>query len=330
MSGDGAGSPAPAGIDPSRARASCPGSRFPRTRGDRPGPTARTVEVPEGIDPGWAYAPGQGQRSGAELLSPAEYTLAGREIRGEIESAVKAGGIQPTNRRYPAAVRMEIRRRLDAERGAGTVAARVSGAGRAGVDVQAAGVVRHAASAFPRTWIERANKVRVSVQHLPPGAGVLGDYYRATSAPSNLVTPGRPNYPVRAGHAVIRTEPTRGAATHEYTHHLQDTMPELDALFRRVHVRRTTRPDGSRDPVLPLEGYRGSPGRKDRYIDGYFGREYPGPGWPSGPLEVMTRTYETIFSPAVGGSPRTVRALMDNDPELLDFAIGALFRYDPL
>ena len=183
-------------------------------------------------------------------------------------------------------------------------------------------------SAFPRTWIERANKVRVSAQHLPPGAGVLGDYYRAASAPANLVTPGRPNYPVRAGHAVIRTEPTRGTATHEYTHHLQDTMPELDALFRRVHVRRTTRPDGSRDPVLPLKGYQ-DPGREDRYIDGYFGREYPGPGWPDGPLEVMTRTYETIFSPGMGRGTRDIGRLMEDDPELLDFALGALFRYDP-
>ena len=86
------------------------------------GPTPRTVEVPEGIDPGWAYAPGQGQRSGGELLSPAEYTLAGREIRREIEAKVKAA---PTSPQYETEWRRELRRRLRQERGAGTVPARV-------------------------------------------------------------------------------------------------------------------------------------------------------------------------------------------------------------
>ena len=30
------------------------------------GPSPRTVEVPEGIDPGWAYAPGQSVAGGSE------------------------------------------------------------------------------------------------------------------------------------------------------------------------------------------------------------------------------------------------------------------------
>ena len=56
-----------------------------------------------------------------------------------------------------------------------------------------------------------------------------------------------------------------------------------------------------------------------------FGREYPGPGWPEGPIEVMTRTYEMVFTDALGG----VGQLMKRDPELLEFALGALFRFDP-
>ena len=131
---------------------------------------------------------------------------------------------------------------------------------------------------------------------------------------------------MQAGHAVIRTEPTRTTAIHEYVHHLQDTMPELDALFQRMHVRRTTRPDGARAPILPLKPYKTN-GREDRYIDPYFGTEYPGPNWPAGPLEVMTRTYETVLEITPS---RNVYTLMQNDPELLDFALGALFRYDPL
>ena len=91
-----------------------------------------------------------------------------------------------------------------------------------------------------------------------------------------------------------------------------------------LHVRRTTRPDGTRDPIGPLRGYR-STGREDDYVDPYFGREYPGPGWPDGPMEVMTRTYEMVFTSTLGG----VRKLIQKDPELLDFALGALFRFDP-
>ena len=40
-------------------------------------------------------------------------------------------------------------------------------------------------------------------------------------------------------------------------------------------------------------------------------------------MEVMTRTYEWLFS------ARRVRDLRQQDPALLDFALGALFRFDP-
>ena len=43
-------------------------------------------------------------------------------------------------------------------------------------------------------------------------------------------------------------------------------------------------------------------------------------------MEVMTRTYETIFT---GAWSKGVGKLMRNDPELLEFALGTLFRYDP-
>ena len=39
----------------------------------------------------------------------------------------------------------------------------------------------------------------------------------------------------------------------------------------------------------------------------------------------MTRTYEMVFTDALGG----VGQLMKRDPELLEFALGALFRFDP-
>ena len=54
--------------------------------------------------------------------------------------------------------------------------------------------------------------------------------------------------------------------------------------------------------------------------------EPPGPDWPSGPMEVMTRTCERVFRATGDG---TVADLMTDDPEILDFALGLLFRYDP-
>ena len=96
-------------------------------------------------------------------------------------------------------------------------------------------------------------------------------------------------------------------------------------------MRRTTRPNGTRDPVTLLgREYGPATGRADGYIDPYFGREYPADpatgGWPEGPMEVMTRTYETIFT---GPWSKGVGRLMRDDPELLELALGALFRYDP-
>ena len=98
-----------------------------------------------------------------------------------------------------------------------------------------------------------------------------------------------------------------------------------------MHVRRTTRPDGDRDPILPLRNYPGVKGREDRYIDAYFGTEYSERPWPEGPMEVITRTYQAVFTGIGSGhTKKTVQTLMKDDPELLNFALGALFRYDPL
>ena len=146
-----------------------------------------------------------------------------------------------------------------------------------------------------------------------------------------MTGPSRPraSRPTRSprGRALIRTRPDASTPLHEYTHHLQDALPALDRQFRRLHVQRTTRPDGTRNPVTQLPGYQeGTRGRADGYIDPYFGAEYAGPGWPEGPLEVMTRTYETLFA---GPIDEGLGRLMQRDPELLEFALGALFRYDP-
>ncbi len=291
------------------------------------GPSPRTVEVPEGIDPGWAYAPGRsrvdgrGPGAGGAPRTVAEYVLEGRRIRDELMA--EAGGEGASGE----AMREALHRRLVAERGAGTVEAKVSALGNAKQDVVAARMVRDGAAELPASWVRSANQVRVSVRHRPVGAeGPLGYYLRPTAAPPILHTPGLKPVKVPPGRAVISTQPTYSTALHEYMHHIQETVPGLDARCVRMHRRRTTRPDGSRDPVAPLKGYPGVVGRKDRYIDPYFGAEYPGPGWPEGPMEVISMTFEGMLRAPPG---MDIKKLAEEDPELLDFALGVLMRFDP-
>ena len=91
---------------------------------------------------------------------------------------------------------------------------------------------------------------------------------------------------------------------------------------------RTSTSDATRNPIAPLPDYE-TRGREDRYVDAYFGREYEAPPgtWPEGPTEVIIRSYQMVLrqSPHLGG----IRELLDKDPELLAFALGVLFRFEP-
>ena len=76
-------------------------------------------------------------------------------------------------------------------------------------------------------------------------------------------------------------------------------------------------------------GHPNETGRKDRYILPYQGREYRGD-----PREVMTMAYQYIWQrhirePDDGGWWKGKKPLLDYDPEMLDLALGALFKYDP-
>ena len=118
-------------------------------------------------------------------------------------------------------------------------------------------------------------------------------------------SPGRGKAPVAAGEAMLTSDLSEGNALHEYVHHLQVAMPDLDALFVALHRRRTTDAAGARDPIVVLSDYQksGVRGRPDRYVDQYFGREYAGPGRLSGPMEVITRALQ--FALRDGAAPGT-------------------------
>ncbi len=108
----------------------------------------------------------------------------------------------------------------------------------------------------------------------------------------------------------------QGTRVHEYVHHLQEAMPDLDKLFRLEHRRRT------KGEKL-IEIYPKEYGRKDQYIDEYQGREYSKDD--GGALEVMTMAYQYLYQVKDPYLPE----LVQDDPGMLDLAIGALFKYDP-
>ena len=122
-------------------------------------------------------------------------------------------------------------------------------------------------------------------------------------------------------------------ALHEYVHHAQRMAPDLDGLFVAVHRRRT-----AGEPVAPVLE-RDPPdwtevGRRDKYVHWYQGKEYgarPGrgddPPVSGAAREVITMAYQMPLYPARKGE--MLRELLRRDPEMVDLALGALFRYDP-
>ncbi len=102
-------------------------------------------------------------------------------------------------------------------------------------------------------------------------------------------------------------------------------MPGLQRLFAAEHRRRTARPDGSRDPILPLERYPGHVGQEDDYVDAYFGRRYDGDS--GDPLEVLARATEYTLEKSFGWE--WLHELAREDPLMLDLVLGVLFHYDP-
>ena len=102
-----------------------------------------------------------------------------------------------------------------------------------------------------------------------------------------------------------------GVHIHEYVHHLQMAMPELEAVFRREHLRRIAAAKGAAD-IVPLPRYPGVMGQRVGYVDEYAGAIYEGrdfrnaihrgaPDWiEHEPLESAARHLEMLFHPMQG------------------------------
>ena len=78
-----------------------------------------------------------------------------------------------------------------------------------------------------------------------------------------------------------------------------------------------------RAAVIPYDRLPKELGRRDKYVQRYSGREYAG----ERPAEVLTTAMQQLFYNVHG--KEYLRVLFKRDPEMLDLALGALFRYDP-
>ena len=296
--------------------------------------TGEDVRVPVGVDPGWDHNVGRQDSVRAarsvlvEKIADApvavaqaavhegwdSYASAGRAVRETISNAIPGA---PGETAHALAFRERLVATLQRRRGAGEIEAEVA-PGRFGKrHAKAVETVREVSRVFPRRWVEEANRItlRAADNSTPDG----GTYYPRdwTGKPQAGTGVTHKN----AGYALISTAPDRGTALHEYTHHLQNAMPGLDALFRDLHKARTRG-----EPILQLRDYStGIVGREDQYIDPYCGREYG----EYGPLEVITCAYEVLLGTPANKKQRGLRSLLRDDPGMADLAIGALMRYDP-
>ena len=289
--------------------------------------TGQVHQIPRGIDPGWAHNVGQtgvaqgiiNDIPGAAAMAAAPgdadgFILAGRLVREDLVQ--QAGGAAAFS---PVRFRGLLRDRLARERGAGEVIANITGGGLA-QDVK-----QDIAGLFPRSWIEQANKIPA----LAVVAQDRGKYSPARGAGQAAELHVRGDRGGRwAGY-------WQGGRIHEYVHHLQVSMPGLDKLFSDLHRRRTRG-----EPLVEVtRGYPDELGRKDRYLLEYQGREYSarvrsGSADSGNPLEVITMAYQYIWqthlrTPGDRGFWGGNYNLLEKDPEMLDLALGALFKYDP-
>ena len=120
---------------------------------------------------------------------------------------------------------------------------------------------------------------------------------------------------------------------HEYGHRLQAVMPELDDYFRQAWLDRTA---GEKNRPLndilhdlgELPRYGATEiGRKDHFVNPYFGRNYGSDEAPS-PMEMLTMTFEALLGSG-GDNGAKIKALLNGDRELAHLGIGLLMRLQP-
>ena len=285
-----------------------------RTRPWHNARTGKTIDVPVGIDPGFEHNVGllrpdkpvsailkaRATAAAPDIAAavtrrdrPEDWIARGRTRRERMVE--KAGGIDAPD--FVERFREDLRNSLGEERGAGTVEARIR-VGHKGS--RTASRVRKAARELPASWVTKGNTLPLTAI----GASQRG-FHRTW----------RGN--VRPAEISVATDV--GNPLHEYIHHLQHAMPELNGLFVALHRRRT-----KGEPRVLVGSGQNEIGRTDDYIHKYTGKEYD-PG--EEPLEVFTTGMQQLFHPV--WDRERLRKLVRKDPEMLDLLLGVLFGYDP-
>ncbi len=282
--------------------------------------TGQTVQVPVGIDPGFGHNVGtvdlvqQATDHLKEKIGAAPKPLAQAFSAPDLDTYITEGRRrrqelvrQATgNTRFsPERFRLELVKRLAQERGAGAVTADIKGA------KVAAAVRNDIAGLFPRSWIEKANQT--------PLRAVAAKIDRGGYRPQWQDQPAQ--IQARTTNSGWLAAHWQGTRVHEYVHHLQTVMPDLNKPFVDLHRRRT-----KDEPLVPVTtGSNKETGRIDRYHRPYQGREYKGD-----PREVITMAFQDLWEKRSALSKKShLGNVVKDDPEMLDLVLGALFKYDP-
>ncbi|KQB12034.1 phage Mu protein F like protein [Rhodobacter capsulatus] len=284
--------------------------------------------APKGIDKGWDYAPGASvardlagivdkkaatlpppiakdfKDSVRSVVPPAEDPAAqspkspedaiarGKEVLArlrtqatDLAAAEQAGDLTGAAMALQDAVRAELRKLRPV--GEAPIAL-VPGSRK-----QAKEVMQSVADVMPSDWVQAANAIplKVHVSETKRGGYLPGNPPQITTSESST-------------------------AVHEYLHHLQARLPDLDALFQDLHRQRT-----KGEPLIQIR--KGEWARKDHYYTAYQGREYAF-AKPKPALEMLTMALQ----PVLGSDIKSVRMLRDltkGDPEMLEMALGVLF-----
>ena len=245
---------------------------------------------------------------------PASYVQEGARIREELVNS--AGGLESVE--FEDRFRDGLLARLKSERGAGKAVSNIEvmktrgGKAAPGTrDIQ--NLVKGVSKLLPESWIDAANKLPLHAYRRESRA-YHGNFGDADDPFFVLVLNERPSW----------AWSDASTALHEYAHHLQFAMPEMNALFHRLHRKRT-----AGEPLVDvMDGY-GEMGRKDKYVIEYYGREYENSGGAAN--EVLTMAMEDMLFPRSPGRDnlRALAGAEGEDTEVLDLLLGVLFRYDP-
>ena len=151
----------------------------------------------------------------------------------------------------------------------------------------------------PTSWVRAGNVMPAVVQGR---SGYVGGWYHHRRPPE------------------LHVDADPATSVHEYIRHLQYRVEGFHAPWRQFYRDRTTLPEGSQERAVGSKKY-GSKYRvrEDAWIDDYMGAVSE--------LELAARVYEILSHGLY--RQQVIGRLAIKDPELLNFAVGFLLRFEP-